>query len=497
MEAPIENRHVLEQLKLPDRYEVLEKLLGPDVVQILIPPAEAVCDSLQSLALTINSRQEGQFVPVYGESGVGKTTLISNLIQFFPESFIPTLTFSGDVSYESLSDELQYFCKQIQMPNNESRIIPINIDHREAHPPSDAELAEIKRFLRTRIGNALPTIFWPETNLANSKKMAERYKEISGSSLLELPLVAEGPPRETWIGIAVDTMRLVNDIDNLSDLGVDPRNYKPEEFATLGAFLRQISSDFNAMVLSLRKEARKQIGLVIVFVSGSRNPGVLMELTNATKYGLLESHALVAVTPESEIGRWWSTHMNLLTRAIVFLNAHAVHLPPVASIAILRRYGHDEMRDNLNALGIHQMGAERLVDYFGETSLGQYLLGKPLKRPEGRGAVAEASESAFELIAEDGFTYGKDKPLNRVMAAAIVELLESNGHKDVVVAAEQKLSFCPLIPDNSVEHAKKAVCVEYTWRTGNILESGHRSEVSQYILGKLKKYVNELGWIQE
>lgn len=40
------------------------------------------------------------------------------------------------------------------------------------------------------------------------------------------------------------------------------------------------------------------------------------------------------------------------------------------------------------------------------------------------------------------------------------------------------------------------LCIEYTWRKGEFLDSGNRSTVASYILSKLKDYAIALGWVQ-
>lgn len=61
--------------------------------------------------------------------------------------------------------------------------------------------------------------------------------------------------------------------------------------------------------------------------------------------------------------------------------------------------------------------------------------------------------------------------------------------------AEEKLEFCPLVPDNALYLPDYVLCVEYTWRSAEFLDIRHRSEVAQYILNKLKNYAAELGWV--
>ena len=153
--------HLLSQLTLPDRYERLEKHLGPDIANLLITPSGSYVDALRSLANEVLTRDEGVLVPLGGETGVGKTTFAMNASQWLPSLFGPTCPYDGELSFDGLVAATKDFVKNL--PANNRRIIPINIDHRENAPPSDAELAALKRFLRTNAGNVPSIVFWPET----------------------------------------------------------------------------------------------------------------------------------------------------------------------------------------------------------------------------------------------------------------------------------------------------------------------------------------------
>ena len=101
--------------------------------------------------------------------------------------------------------------------------------------------------------------------LENPEEIASQYEKIAGDSPVQLPLIAKGPPRASWVDIARHTLRLANSVDSLENLGVEPANYAPEEFNAIGSFLRKISTDFDNLRFSLQKETRKPISLVIVF----------------------------------------------------------------------------------------------------------------------------------------------------------------------------------------------------------------------------------------
>jgi len=482
--------HLLSQLTLPDRYERLEKHLGSEVANLLISPAGQNVDSLRALANEVLTRDEGVLVPLAGQTGVGKTTFVMNASQWLPALYGPTCPYDGELSFDGLVYAVKEFVKSL--PANNRRIIPINIDHRENAPPTDTELAAIKRFLRTNAGSVPSIVFWPETNTEIAEALSKRYVDIAGETSIKLPLVCEGPHQSTWQDTAKHTLTLANHMNNLEELGVDPANYVPGQFSTLGSFLRRISHDFNARVRSLEAELEKPVSVLIVFASESADPGVLTQLTSPSRYGLLDAHALISVTSQSEIGKWWSARRGLLTRTIVQFDAHALCLAPTAAASCIRNFS-DSM-ELFDTAGYKRYGPARGVRDLGRSDLGKIICGGELSRFEARGTPGEDAAAAFQLLAETGFNLGKDKNLNRFMKAAIEGILKDSEVPFEKTTAEQKLPFCGLIPDNGIYFEDRVQCIEYTWRKGDFLASGNRSTVAQYVLNKLQSYARQLKW---
>lgn len=485
-------QHLLEQLRFPDRYETLESYAGVNIANILVPPAKNLMDDFEYLSMEVKSRREGVLVPITGESGIGKTTLASNLTQWIPKEYGPTLQFSKPISYDNLSFSYTEFIENFA--ENDERITPINIDHREGNPPTDQEIAEIKRFLRTT--NKKPALLiWPETDPDNAVAISRKYSEIAGSLGVDVPIKVYGPEKNLWHGIASTTMQLVNGVNNLELLGVDPRSYDVEEYRTLGQFLRKIQQDFNKEKFQLKKSTQKPINVIFAFPSESADPGILTALYNNARYGLLDAVALVNATPNSAIGKWWDSRKNILIRAIVQMNVHAFCVPPAASISCLRNASDTDGAQVLDDLGIRRYGLARAARDLGRSDLGRFLLTGRLSGSEGRGTPAADAAAAFRQLSEIGFNLGRDKGLNKIMANAITSLLKENESGYEKIEHEKALEFCPIIPDNSIYREGEVVCIEYTWRQGEFLDSGNKSTVAQYILTKLKNYVIELGWI--
>lgn len=428
---------------------------------------------------------------MYAVPGTGKTTLAENLQAFLPELYGPTLEYKGGLSAADL-DKAVGDHRGAKMAMNDERIVPVNIDSREVTPPNPTEMAEIKQFLRTEVG-AKTLVLWPSTEKNVAEGMSRQYETIAGGVPVALPLEVEGPPRDTWQAIAADTIRLANDVDSL-ELLIDPTNYDPEGFASIGAFLRAMSGDFMKRRLDLLRSTRKPLTLTILFASESADAGILSQMTSSSRHGLLDGNALVGITESSEVGRWWSARRGLLTQTIVQLEAHALCLPPTVVIPILRLYGPESVKNDLQTMGVNSKGPADCSRIVSKSDLGRHLLGERRSAYEARGNPGGSSQAAFALLTESGaYRNGRDKELNKSIAAGLQEFLIADESSPRVLA-ETKLEDTPLLPDVSVTNDAMSHCIELAWRSGDYLLQKNRSDAAIYILTKLRNYAREMGW---
>ncbi|QBI51948.1 hypothetical protein EKD16_00640 [Streptomonospora litoralis] len=432
-------------------------------------------------------------MPVFAASGTGKTTLAHSLRTFHPQHYTETVEHSGNVTFEALKTRVQHATQNF--PANEDRVIPVNIDHRESNPADNAELANIKRFLREPTLGKRVLILWPETAEPLASEMARGYIEIAGRSPVAIPSEIQGPSPESWPSIATHTLEMSNSVESLELLGVNPEDYAAEEYRSLGDYLRHISDDFTNRRVRILQETRKPVRLVVVFVSESPDAGVLTQLTNSTRFGLVDGNALLDATKSSEVGRWWRDHRGLLTQMIVQLDARTFGLPPAVSIPLLRKYSSTATKD-LEDLGINFPDNYSIARTISRSDIGKYLNGTVTPTFETRGTPSTVSLPAFTLLSEKGFTAARDKPLNRAILAGIETFLGSQDIESSNFQAETQLDFTPLLPDASFYLEQDAVCLEFAWRKGDFLTPKNRADISVYILTKLRNYARELGHIQ-
>jgi hypothetical protein len=483
-------QHILKELKFPARYEALVGEVGHGVANLLVPPAAATREAFQQVAAGVRARVEGSFLPIYAPPGTGKTTLAHGLGKFLPADYSETLTYSApEVTFDALNEV--FALAAARAPANEARIRPVLIDDREGNLPSRAEYAAMKRFLRSNPWGTRAVIVWPETDDASAVEMTSAYEAMAGASVILLPLHVDGPPTDAWQAIATSVLVVVNGVEDLPSLGVDPAMLDPAEFRTIGDFMRQLSNDFNALTLSILRSTQRPLRLVVLFASKTPDGGQLSHLTSTSRRGLLDAGALIDATSESDEGRFWAPRRGDLVHTIIQLDAHAFSLPPQVSMPALRVHGRVETKQLLNDAGMVSTSADHAKKALLRSDFGKFLRGIGGSTTEQRGTPATVSEAGFVALASAGFTGGRDKFHNKDLLDAWQAIFPLLGIAASEFKAEQGLGFVPMIPDNRFDIEDVTYCLEYTWRGGDYLST--RSGAAGYLLSKLRQYAIQLG----
>lgn len=178
---------------------------------------------------------------------------------------------------------------------------------------------------------------------------------------------------------------------------------------------------------------------------------------------------------------------------IVQLDVRVFGLPPTATVPVLRRFGPDDVRKDLEDLGVTDRGPSSIASAIRRSDLGKYLNGTVTPTFETRGTPSGTSAPAFSALAERGFTSGADKKLNRAVLEGLKVFLAEEGLAAENFRAEEGLGFVPLIPDTAFDLGEDIVCVEYTWRKGEFLVPKYRAAIAAYVLEKIRNYARELG----
>lgn len=488
---------VLQKLKLPSRYESLVAAVGPKVAQLLIEPSGDTLDIFSRAASHIQVQGSGLFLPVFADPGTGKTTLISSLGSWISGSYGPTVKLaneeSKEITFEKLRKKVADAVSENDIPSNDHRILVINIDGRESDGPSSGELSEIKMFLREpgaeygKPGSRI-LLVWLTTKEALSREMSKEYENVAGSSPVNIPVQVKGPDPGAWQQIASNTLELVNDFSGLDELGVNPCDYEPAEYNSIGDFLQKISSDFVELKHRMLSSMSVRVKIVFVFACESSKADVLRELVG-NHHDMLDPIKLLKATPDSEIGEYWKKNRGLLTTTVLKLEARATFVTPALSVPILYQHGPNDVRAVLGAEGYKDASMKISDNTLKKSHFYKVLAGELATIPDGRGSsFGGAKLEAFRSIAKKyKFTAGRDKKLNR----AFGEFLKTNPFSDGVVSVEERLQGTKLIPDISLKCEGHVKCIEFHWRGKDLLKSD-KSAVAQYILKKLRAYAEAL-----
>jgi len=107
--------------------------VGADVARLLVGPADNTLEVFRRVALHVNARGRGVFLPLYARSGTGKTTLVSSLSTWLPKEFAATARLAGgEVSADRLRQAVDAAAQDNGLPANEDRIVIVNVDDRES-----------------------------------------------------------------------------------------------------------------------------------------------------------------------------------------------------------------------------------------------------------------------------------------------------------------------------------------------------------------------------
>jgi hypothetical protein len=481
--------HLLEDLHFPARFELLVDAVGGQVASILQPPSGSTLNVFRKLAVAIKQRRHGVLAPIVAIPGTGKTTLAHGLTSFLPHDYSSTIQYDAR---EVTVDGLVHLADRAaeQGPADEARIRPILIDDREGAMPTRAELAAIKHFVRRTTQGKRSLLIWPETDQADADELANAYRKLAGNPPVGLPLEVEGPERDLWQGLAVDTLAVVNGAGDLASLGVDPKNYDPMAAHSLGTFLETIADDFIEMKMQLLASTRLPVRLTFLFASESSEAGYLATLVNSTRGGLLDGNALIQATSGSPEGKYWADRRAELTRIIYQLDAHAFVFSPSVSIPLLRVFAKNELQDALQAESVNKNkgAALKALD---RSDFGLFLKGASRATGELRGTPPAASLEGFKALAQIGLNGAKDKAYNQAVLEGIKEFvlaLDGDAHD---FKSENMLTFMPIIPDNQFVMNDSQHCLEYAWRAGDFTNAG-KAQLARYMLQKLRSYSQAL-----
>jgi hypothetical protein len=475
---------IQNQVRIPDRFEVLERLDGANLGTIVVPVGE-ILDEIDRVSSEMHVSGRGAFMILRGDSGAGKSTAL-NTLNLFRES-IETIKLSSDMSIVD-------FFRSYSPPENLAMQV-IVLDEREATISfSDSELESwlhaINSFIRRSAGSKC-LVVWPCNTDGLMKRLIDLAQAIGGRSLLgsgEDAVLFHGPPKSAFSDIASKTLGSLNQGASVTDFGLTTNEVS--EFArvsrTVGDFLGKIRSAIiqkQKMVSQLLP--KEQPNLWVVVVAGNEPDGEVAGLTRGNS-ALVDIDRLMTST-EANIVQDLKKIPDKIGLLASVLNAKILHLPVLAATASVRAFADNELEEKLrnNQFSIARSSKDEAVKRLSDCELGA-IFQRGTQRTLKRGKkLGSESRSSFEKVAE--IAQNNDSMINRAIAEALraanliksyeIESSLGGGYKiesDIVVE-------CPL----------GKVRIEMMWRkrTG-------RADIANYTLKKLEAYGKAIGFLE-
>lgn len=249
----------------------------------IISPVNDGLDMIDSYQADMRASSRGAFLILRGDSGTGKSTFIHTVGLFRKD--IETITFTKD-------KDLSIALAELTATKFSLRIIVL--EGREALTDVSNELLEksihsINSFIRTEEGEKT-LVAWPVNRDDLADRLAKLGQELGGEALLGTgnPIyMFAGPPKDKFLEIANNTIALLNQGENIHDLGIsNTRAYQLlENTNTIGLFLAKIRQELLANQTDLRKLAKSERPRVwIIVLAGNEPDGDVDGLTRGTLY---------------------------------------------------------------------------------------------------------------------------------------------------------------------------------------------------------------------
>lgn len=252
-------------IRLPSRYEDLDVefrgRLRPDATLLA-----TVKSAFQSMEISGGIR----FLPIFGNSGSGKTSAALELSTHLPELKVVTLTRDAIENRSSLAKLLEGELRYIQ-----SGLVVV-VDQYEEAAASQADLpttfVETLALLdRGELRNAKILFIWLTTNRGFQKSLSDatsRNRRILVDSTYEI----KGPVEHEWPNIITETFSFHNQGRNLSDYEVLDSDLIEigKNHPTIGAAIEAIGLKLSAYTTSLHDLSDYQIVMLWPVTDGLR-----------------------------------------------------------------------------------------------------------------------------------------------------------------------------------------------------------------------------------
>lgn len=505
------SENTLAQLKLPKRWEFLEK----DAASVGLDPAQFVervdeaAQHIDKLLRRIKTSGGSVFEVIYGLSGSGKTTFLRTLPKFF--SGIRVSSFSKELPLSGLP----LYIKNSHVPGNETNQIVL-IERRDN--PSvqdmsavDSVLAELLEIFRQSEGRVL--VLWPITRESDARTIAGKAWDAGRDSVTDAETrgfyTFKGLPKERFFSIAdLTTRNLIG--DGLESFGITE--------AVANGLLSgcETISDFFSKVIAHSDEQR--IATWTVLTERVRAllwvvlPGDIVTSINATVSALTQGTR--SRVDLDLIGEFidrpdnnaiyvedWRDRRASMAHLLRAIDLRLFPLPPNVALAAIRAFAEPPIKQLLKQQSVN---IENAKDAMKASRLYKAILAEAgLETTPFAGARETSDETSNEYRRIQAQASKNDKPLNIALSKLIAACLADDAPSIKVVSEKRSLPNSNLQPDIQILISpKNIICLEPTWRSTDLgipgeIDGGQNTlteaHLKKYVLDKATQYVKGLG----
>lgn len=489
-------------LKLPKRYEALEREVrnsDADLTRI-VQRVDIDASRLETLLRQVRDGGLGRFELFLGPAGSGKTTFFKTLTGFFTGTEVHEIPPSV-----ALADVAQHIRSRNFAKKERQVWVLMGRDNPALEAEEAFQFFETLRVLfREEEGQVV--VCWPITDVRRAEMLSTQAWAVGRDSVVDLNRGLyhfTGPTKSKFFDIADLTTRTLSG-QSLEVFGVtrdvgEPLAAASETISEFYTRLEAKSAEINGLYRDLLKD--RPIPNVWVLVGGDSAKDLNLTVANLTagtqNYVDIDQIVSYLDNPDLDAAylKEWKKRRNQVAFLLRMLDVRVFELPPNVSLAAIRAFGPEDVRQTLKLQKASEASA---VDALQKSAFIQAILDPTYSRnPYSRDTELQASQEYRRVQVKAGTD---DKKLNKALALGVAAALTAAGVTAAVVA-EKQADEGSLKPDIRVSLADgKLFCLEPTWRsTGEAVEGEIKERQNTLTVGHIRKYLLEkvLGYVND